>query len=107
MEEWTVINVEDAIVNGKTACIYFYTPMCGTCQLAKKMLTVVKALLPQLTIGMHNVNYGRELAEAYQIESVPCLFLVKDGQVQQRIYAFQSVEYIYDECQRVFDMKGK
>lgn len=28
--------------------LYLYTPFCGTCQLASKMLTVVKEMLPDV-----------------------------------------------------------
>lgn len=28
--------------------LYLYTPFCGTCQLASKMLTVVEEMLPAL-----------------------------------------------------------
>lgn len=101
MEEWTIDEVKDAIINEPVVGIYFYTPMCGTCQVTKKILNVVEVLLPHLKIGMYNLNYGRELAEVYQIESVPCLLLVKEGKVQKQIYAFQSVEYIYEECQKL------
>lgn len=101
MEEWTTEEVQARVAKEAVVCIYFYTPMCGTCQVAKKMISVVEELLPQITFGMNNVNYGRELTEAYQIESVPYLLLVKGGEVQKRIIAFQSVPYLYSECKKL------
>ncbi|ASB67000.1 Thioredoxin-like protein YusE [Bacillus velezensis] len=35
-----------------------YTPFCGTCQLASKMLTVVEEMLPGAAFYKNNVNYS-------------------------------------------------
>ena len=37
------------------------------------------------------------LAVDYEIESVPCLLIQKDGIVQHKIYAFQSVPYLLEK----------
>ena len=84
------------IVNEGLYIMYLYTPMCGTCQVAKKMLTVVDELLPSLDIYSVNLNYYPEEAKALGIESVPCLLIFKDGKIVEKIYAFQSVGYLYD-----------
>ena len=42
-----------------------------------------------------NINFFPEIAKQYEIESVPCLLLFKKGSLQNKIYAFQSVPYIY------------
>ncbi|PMC40577.1 thiol reductase thioredoxin [Bacillus sp. UMB0899] len=84
------------ILNEGLYIMYLYTPMCGTCQVAKKMLTVVDELLPDLDIHSINLNYYPEEAKELGIESVPCLLIFKDGKIMERIYAFQSVGYLYD-----------
>ncbi len=76
--------------------LYLYTPMCGTCQVAKKMLTVVDELLPSLQIHSINLNYYPEEAKDLGIESVPCLLLCEDGEVKEKVYAFQSVGNLYE-----------
>lgn len=75
---------------------YLYTPMCGTCQVASKMLTVVDELLPALTIYSVNLNYYPEDAKRLGIESVPCLIISENGEVKEKVYAFQSVTHIFD-----------
>ncbi|WP_175640555.1 thioredoxin family protein [Metabacillus schmidteae] len=84
------------ILNEGIYIMYLYTPMCGTCQVAKKMLTVVDELLPDLDIHSINLNYYPEEAKELGIESVPCLLIFKDGKIMERVYAFQSVGYLYD-----------
>lgn len=99
MIDWTGHEATVAVRDQDKTVLYVYTPMCGTCQLAKKMLTVVEAALPHLEIGMLNVNYAPHFARAYQIESVPCLLVFEKNQLVKKIYAFQSVEYLYMELQ--------
>lgn len=76
--------------------IYFYTPMCGTCQLAGKMLGVVYETIPALPMYKCNLNYFPAVAAQCEIESVPCLTIWEDGQIVEKIYAFKSVPYLYD-----------
>ncbi|MBD1380792.1 thioredoxin family protein [Metabacillus arenae] len=76
--------------------LYLYTPLCGTCQLAAKMLTIVEEAMPSLTIHSCDLNYIPTLAEEWKIESVPCLLFFKEGQLDKKVYAFQSVENLYN-----------
>jgi thioredoxin 1 len=95
MKDWTDTEVKLAVDQGNIFCLYVYTPMCGTCQVASKMLTVSLELLPKLMSGKMNINFFPNIAEQYEIESVPCLLLFKEGQLLNKIYAFQSVPYVY------------
>lgn len=100
MIEWTGEDAESKIQEGEATVLYVQTPMCGTCQLAKRMLTVVEAALG-IKVGTVNLNYAPYLAERYEIESVPCLLVFKRGIVTKRMYAFQSVDFIYNELQKL------
>ncbi|MBS2970438.1 thioredoxin family protein [Metabacillus sp. KIGAM252] len=75
--------------------LYLYTPFCGTCQLAKRMLTVVDEALPETDIYMANLNYLPGYAEKWEVESVPCLLVFENGHLKTKQYAFQSVEFLY------------
>ena len=72
-----------------------YTPTCGTCHVAKKMLEVVKAAKQDLVITMINLNYNANLAEELEIMSVPCIIIYKNGEFVEKIYAFEYVPYLY------------
>ena len=76
--------------------VYFYTPICGTCQLASKMLTVVEELVPEKSVIKLDLNYHPLLAEHLKIESVPCLLVIDSGTIKDRIYAFKSVVDLVD-----------
>ncbi len=98
MNDWNEKKLE-SLINEENCCIYLYTPFCGTCQVASKMLSVVKELLPNLTIGKINLNYRQDLAQAWQIESVPCLVFINKGKVESKIYTFHSVPYLMETIQ--------
>lgn len=87
----------DDFLAGPKAALYVYTPMCGTCQVAGKMLDVVEAMKIDLPLERVNVNYYEDLAREFAIESVPCLLLLSERKLKKKIYAFQSVPYLYEE----------
>ncbi|GGE80818.1 thioredoxin family protein [Priestia taiwanensis] len=100
MKEWTLQQVQDVVEQKEVVFVYFYTTMCGTCQVASKMLRVVEELLPDLCIGMSNVNYVEPIAHALEIESVPCLVAFQGGKMVEKVYAFRSVEHVYMTCKQ-------
>ena len=101
MNEWTHKDWIKEKNTNKVTAYYLYTPMCGTCQVAAKMLDVVKELVPQLPMGKANLNYVQEIASLYEVESVPCLLITKNGKLKEKIYAFQSVPFLYEKIKSV------
>ena len=80
--------------------------MCGTCQVASKMMQVIKEMMPY-SIGQANINYLGNFAMDYQIESVPCLLIAKDGTVYKKIYAFQSVPFIWKTIKSIDESSSR
>lgn len=97
MEIWTIEDWEQAMSEAETSAFYLFTPLCGTCMMASKMLTVVEELLPSLPLGKADLNYTGQLAVDYEIESVPCLLIHRRGRPVEKIYAFRSVPYLLDK----------
>lgn len=96
MEQWTLADWKAIMETEKVAALYFYTPMCGTCEIASKMLNILKISYPSLQIGKMDINYVQELALDYKIESVPCLIISKNGEITNKVYAFESVIKLYE-----------
>jgi thioredoxin-like negative regulator of GroEL len=101
MNEWNQTDFVDFLEKKSTGLIYFYTPLCGTCQLASKMLQVVEELV-DTPMGKMNLNFYPQLAKDLAIESVPCLLIVRDGKVVEMLYAFHSVPYLLDKIKTYF-----
>ncbi|MBS4205219.1 thioredoxin family protein [Lederbergia citrea] len=100
MNDWSKEDIMAIFDNKKSAVLYFYTPLCGTCQVAGRMMDVVEQLIRDISFGKTDLNYMPEIAEQFSIESVPCLLVVKEGHISEKIYAFKSVPYLYDLIKR-------
>lgn len=99
MNEWNQNDFNGFLEQGASGLIYFYTPLCGTCQLASRMLTIVEELV-DVTAGKMNLNYYPEKAIKFGIESVPCLVFLENGEVVETIYAFHSVPYLLEKIKQ-------
>jgi thioredoxin-like negative regulator of GroEL len=84
-----------------TGLIYLYTPLCGTCHTASKMMNVIEQLT-EIPIYQLNLNYAPDLAIDLSIESVPCLLAVNNGEILEKVYAFHSVPFIYEQLTKWF-----
>jgi thioredoxin 1 len=105
MKEYNEADVEELLQGKYTGFIYLYTPLCGTCQTASKILTVLEELIKDLPFIKSNLNYAPNLALSYSMESVPCLLVIKEGTVLEKIYAFHSVPYLYEKLNGITSKK--
>lgn len=81
--------------------LFFYTPLCGTCKLGERMLEIVEETLrnPQLTVYSCRVAEWETLVQEWKVESVPALLLFKNGHLEKKIYAFESVPFLFETIQ--------
>ena len=100
MKEWTRNEWEKISREAEITAYYLYTPMCGTCQVASKMLAVVEELAKDIPMGQANLNFEHAFAYDYQIESVPCLLISEQGKIRDKIYAFHSVPYLNEKLRK-------
>jgi len=79
----------------ETVAVLFFTPLCGTCQIAERMLDVVQATGVDVKLCKININYAPKLRDSWQVASVPCLALIRDGHPVRMEYAMRSVDHLY------------
>ncbi|MDQ6600233.1 thioredoxin [Bacillus salipaludis] len=96
MKEWNRDEFSLFIENKSTGLVYFYTPLCGTCQVASRMLQVIEQMV-DCKMGKMNLNFYPDFGKSYGIESVPCLMFIHNGQVVELLYAFRSVPYLIEK----------
>jgi len=101
MNEMNRTNLADFLEGEGIGLLYFYTPLCGTCQVASKMLQIVEELV-EVKMGKMNLNFYPDLAKNFAIESVPSLLIIRNGEVQETIYAFHSVPYLLEKIKDYF-----
>lgn len=97
MQEWTREQWEEQVKSQEKTAFYLYTPMCGTCQVASRMMDVTEQAIEQVSMGKANLNYMEQLAYDFEIESVPCLLITQNGELVEKIYAFQSVPHLFEK----------
>lgn len=91
-----------AIWEGCKLAWFVYTPMCGTCAAARRMLEVAEHLLPRGAVVQSNINYIPELVQEYRISSVPALLLFNgQNEYPEIIYKMESVEHLLNRIRSV------
>lgn len=89
---------------GRPFAAFLYTPLCGTCKAARRMLEVAAHLLPdELVIGAANVNMLPDIVNRYRISSVPALLVASaERNFEPEIYySMGSVERVLEYIRRV------
>lgn len=102
MKEWNREELSTFIANQSSGLVYFYTPLCGTCQVASRMLQIIEEIV-HVQMGKMNINFYPDLAKTYAVESVPCLLFVYNGNVAEVLYAFHSVPYVLEKIKYYFN----
>ncbi|MDE5565764.1 MAG: thioredoxin [Anaeroplasmataceae bacterium] len=86
----TMDNFKEEVSKG-TILLDFWASWCGPC----RMLTPVLEELSEIhaiKIGKINVDEQEELAAQFNINSIPALFLIKDGKVVNQTVGYQDLQ---------------
>lgn len=83
-------NFKEVVEKG-TILLDFWATWCGPCRMLSPILEEL-AEKENLTIGKVNVDEEEQLAETFQISSIPALFLVKDGKIVNKTVGYQPLE---------------
>ncbi|ASR47240.1 thiol reductase thioredoxin [Paenibacillus kribbensis] len=93
-----------AIWEGCKLALFVYTPMCGTCAAARRMLEVAEHLLSEGAVLQSNINYIPELVQDYRISSVPALLIYNgENEIPEIIYKMESVEHLLNRIRSVME----
>ena len=74
--------------NEKAVLVDFWAEWCGPCQMMGPVLDRIAAEREDLIVGKINVDQYPELAGEYSVESIPTLFLFRNGKAEKRITGF-------------------
>lgn len=83
-------NMQDAL-KAKVAVVDFSATLCGPCKmLAPIMEELSEEMAGQVEFYNADTDENMDLALANKVTSIPALFLLRDGQIVDRMIGFQS-----------------
>ena len=83
-------NMQDAL-KAKVAVVDFSATWCGACKmLAPIMEELSEEMAGQVEFYNADTDENMDLALANKVTSIPALFLLRDGQIVDRMIGFQS-----------------
>lgn len=81
--------------NKKSVLVDFFAEWCGPCKILGPIINDFSEEVKDITdVYKIDVDNSPDLAEKYQISSVPTLCLFKDGNVSKRLSGLQNKEQL-------------
>lgn len=74
-------NFEEIIKSEKKVLLDFYADWCGPCRMVLPLVEQIADENPQYVIGKVNIDNEPELAQAFDVFSVPTLVVMEKGKV--------------------------
>lgn len=68
----------------KTVLLDFYADWCGPCRMVAPLIEEIAAENPQYLVGKINVDNEPELAQMFDVNTIPTLIVLKNGEVVQQ-----------------------
>lgn len=82
---------EEVLKSDKPVLVDFYADWCGPCKMLGPILEdLTKEYEGKWKIGKCNVDDSPEITMQYGIQSIPTILFIKDGQVVDKTFGFQS-----------------
>lgn len=72
---------EEVIQSDQPVLLDFWAGWCGPCRMVSPIVEEIARERPDVKVGKINIDEQRELAEQFQIMSIPTLMVVRDGRV--------------------------
>lgn len=89
-------NFEKEVLNSdKITIIDFYADWCGPCKMMSPVVDdIAESMSTSIKVGKVNVDENPELAQKYQVMSIPTFVVLKNGVEAARSVGVQSREEI-------------
>lgn len=93
----TKSNFENEVMKSeKSVLLDFWATWCGPCRMIAPVIESIAEENPQYLVGKVNVDEEPELAQTFNITSIPALFVVKDGKIVNQAVGARPKEQILE-----------
>ena len=72
---------DEAVKSEKLTIVDFWAVWCGPCRVLKPLLHKIAGEHPEIQLLTVDVDANQELAAQYDINSIPAVFMFKNGQI--------------------------
>ena len=87
---------EEILKSEKTVLLDFWASWCGPCRMVSPIVDEIAQEHPEIKVGKVNVDEQPELAEQFNVMSIPSLFVMKDGEVVNQAVGARPKQQILD-----------
>ena len=74
----------DSLISDGVVVVDFFANWCGPCKMLAPIIEKIAQENEQVKVMSLNVDNNEELAREYNVFSIPCLVLFKDGKEEKR-----------------------
>ena len=88
-------NFQSEVINSdKPVLLDFYADWCGPCRMVGPIVEEIAEERHDIKVGKINVDQESELAEAFDVYSIPTLVVMKDGKIVNQAMGARPKELI-------------
>ena len=93
----TANNFEKEVLNcEKTVLLDFWASWCGPCRMVSPIVDEIAEEFDNICVGKINVDEEPELANAFSVQSIPMLVVMKDGKIVNQAVGYMPKEKILE-----------
>lgn len=89
-------NFEEVTSSRKVAVIKFGAPWCGPCKMIAPVLNNLSNDMSDVTFGDVNIDEDGDLAQQFNVMSVPTILIFKNGEIAKQSLGFSPENKLKD-----------